>query len=901
MKMIRGESPRLAMLHTALKYSDYVRIKEHFEAQQGTWRFVIPKLSSKFPQIGKAQCFTNLFVRLALRIIGGGADKLGHEASKTFRISGGEANVMRSLHAYVNTRDPEPCVLPDPVEMSDKLFGRNESLHLLTGLEMELIYHINPHTSAGIYQTKGVILRGKNRLGAVMQQIDSWRRIHEDWVASKLDPNKIPHIIWGLGTRGKLVHMDEIEDKIKARKPLCRTISVAEPIEHYLYFPLYHILSNILRVRLKEDSPIIMIGVKKKSEDWPNLCKLMESYDYVLCLDWSNFDASVPGFLLEYVWKILECAVKNNTINGDGERVGNYLYNCKLFYYNNFIKSIYVLRNAVITTLRGIPSGSLLTSIIGSVVNYILIQCVLNKNKYNISDVAIRVYGDDSVVCFNTKQREPLKFSDLIKDISETAREKFGMKINEKKTRICKGKQTRVGYRQPIYAEPSDILLQGTSDLRPIDYKYYSKPLIKYDYTRGLTHRFEYAFTNHPDFLMSYMDYLGRPINSVLHSIIRLVNPEMPVPTVSDAKMRIESCVFDNCYNINLRNYGFHLINALDLMVSKRDVLWHPMGIDIKAYRYKGIGERDDDEVLEDRARELDDLRLFYREEKRKIDFMEDDRTRYKLIEYEEHLRKLTGWNDMAIENERNPKPSQVRKTPESEPPDKINEYRPKGLYACKMLSYRDRNMGSLINSANEAYYSLGDYDHILLVVISYLKGYFKSKYTVWDMKDLPRDLLTQFDNTWYSDILIEATNDTINYQQKYIFQEPEYFSGRYERLKDDHELSIITKRALLMAQLWITTNVRTLETVMKEFYSAGVQDRAMEECPESFASNTPFGIVHQMCKMVNEMIEYRSLEKMYDILLHAGWMEIRKALIGKGCDLSDYTTDFHGKLLYVL
>lgn len=899
--MIRGESPRLAMLHTALGYSNYVRIRENFEPKQGTWEIVTPKLSSKFPQIGKAQCFTNLFVRLALRIIGGGADKLGHEASKSFRITGGEANVMRSLYAYVNTRDPEPCALPDAVKISDELFGRSNDLHLLTGIEMELIYRVNPHTSAGIYQTKGVVLRGRNRLGAVMQQIDSWRRIHEEWVTTKLDAGKVPHIIWGLGTRGKLIHMDEVEDKIMSRKPLCRTISVAEPIEHYLYFPLYHVLSTILRKRLSQDSPIIMIGVKKKSEDWLNLCKLMERYDYVLCLDWSNFDASVPGFLLEYVWKILECAVKNNTINGCGERVSNYLHNAKLFFYNNFIKTIYVLRHVIITTLRGVPSGSLLTSIVGSVINYVLIQCVIDKNKFGISDIAIRVYGDDSVVCFNTHRKEPLKYNDFIKHISNTAMEKFGMKINVKKTRLCKGKQTRVGYRQPIYAEPADILLQGTSDLRPTGYKYYSKPTMKQDYSQGLTHRFEYAFTNHPDFLMSYMDYLGRPINSVLHSITRLVNPEMPVMRVSDAKMRVESCVYDNCYNINVRNYGFHLMNALDLITSKRDILWHPMGIDIKAYRYKGIGERDDDEVLEDRARELDDLRLFYREEKRKIDFMEDERTRYKLMDYEEHLRKLTGWNDMAIENERNPKPSQVMRTPGSDPPDKINEYKPKGLYALKMLSYRDRNMGGLIDKKNEAYYSLGDYDHIMLVILSYLKGYFKSKYTVWDMKDLPKDLLVQLDNTWYTDVLIKATNETIQYQQKYIFQQPEFFSGRYSRLSNEHELTRITRRALLMAQLWTTTNVRPLEVVMKEFFSAGVQDRVMEDCPELFTSKTPFGIVHQMCRMVNDMIDHRSLEKMYDILLHAGWMEIRKAIIGKGCDLSDYTTDFNGKLLYLV
>lgn len=899
--MVRGESKRLALLHTALHYSNYVQIGERFVPKQGTWEYVGPELSSRIPPISGARCYTNLFVRLALRIIGGGADKLGHEASKTFRINGGEANVMRSLYAYVNSRDPPISPLPNPETIAEEIFGTNNHIPFLFGINMEMIYRINPHTSAGIYQSRGVVLKGKNRLGTVMQQIDSWRRIHARWISGRLDPCDVPHLIWSLGTRGKLIHMDEIEDKIKERKSLCRTISVAEPIEHYLYFPLYHILSSILRLRLKDESAIVMIGVKKKGQDWVRLCEHLEGFDYVLCLDWSNFDASVPGFLLEHVWKVMEFAVRKNTPNESKMHVENYLHNCKLFFYNNFIRSIYVVRSFIVTVLRGVPSGSLLTSIVGSIVNYVIIRCVIDLQKYNITDVSIRVYGDDSLVCFNTLHDTPLVYSEFISDISRVALEKFGMKINERKTRICKGRYTRVGYRQPIYSEPADRLLQGTSDLRPIGFKYYSRPNIIQDYNKGLTHRVEYAFTNHPDFLMSYMDYLGRPINSVLHSMIRLVNPEMPVITISDAINRVEACVYDNCFNINVRNYGFHIINALELMAMKKDMLWHPMGIDIKAYKHTGVTDRDDDEILELRAKELSDLKLFYREVKGKIEFLDDERTKYSLLAYEHHLRKLSGWNDMCIEHCRNPKVTEVSFYRPTNPMESINEYRPKGLYVLKMLSYRDRNMGPLSNEQYAPFFSLVDYDHLLLVILAYVKGYFKGEYTIWDLKDLPLKWLLELDLTWYSEILSRACNDSVYYQETLTFQEPECFSHHHMRFKSSHILVKIVHRALLYAQLWITTGVRLLDTVMKEFYSLGVQDRAMEECEDVFYDNGVTGMVNLLCIIMNEMIEYKNDEDMYDILLHCGWACIRRKILGSGCDLDKYATNFNGLLTYIL
>lgn len=891
----------MALLHTALEYSNCVQLGEKFTAVQGTWERVRTNVSSRFPLVKPATCFTNVFVRLALRIIGGGADKLGYEASKYFRINGGEANVLRALHAYVSTRDPPRRVLIDEHTIARELFGVSHSYAFLTGIEMEKVYRVNPHTSCGLFLSKGIDIAGHKRLGAVMQQIDSWRRIQSEWLERRVKPSEIPQIIWGVGTRGKLIYMEEIEDKIVQRKALCRTIAVAEPIEHYLFYPLYNILAHVIHDRLNIYGGPIMIGVRKKTDDWIRLCKTIEQYDYVMCLDWSNFDASIPGYLLEHVWRIIEYAVLDNIECTDLIPINNYLNNCKLFFYNNFIRSIYVVRDYIITTLRGVPSGSLLTSIIGSVINYAVIRNILDTSQYKITDFTIKVYGDDSLLCFNVADNVYLDYNEFIKDMAVKAKEYFGMSMNVRKTRLCKGKYARVTYKQPIYCESERQLRKGTHNLQPIAFRYYQEPNMIQDYKRGLTHRVNYSFTNHPDFLMSYMDYLGRPVSSVLHTMIRLVNPEMPVMTANDALDRVDAAVYDNCFNIHVRNYGFHIRNAIEVMIARKGITWHPIGLDIKAYKYNGDIGRDDDEILRLHAESLKDLTLFYRESKEKVEFLEDKRTKYSLLSYEEYLRKLSCWNDMCIEFERNPVGRDVRMTPGGRPVETINQYRGKGLYALKMISYCDRKMGSQCGETYVHSYTYCDNEHIISVVLAYVKGYLRSKYTVWDLKDLPDSLLKSLKINWYADVLRQACSDKIISQQHRLFNFSEYFSNAKFCYSTEHKLAIAVKRAMVYAHLWVCLSECSLESVMREFYSMGVQDRANEECLAWLNKLWIYGDMMYMCVFINDMITYRCPDEMYDILLHVGWANVRRRLIGHGCDLNKYNVNFQGKLTYVL
>lgn len=99
-------------------------------------------------------------------------------------------------------------------------------------------------------------------------------------------------------------------------KALTRAVSVGEPSEHYLFYPLYKplLFRRIARLVTAPDvrAVIIQIGVRKNSRDWPpRLWERFSRYDYILTTDWwSGFDTSIPPeLLLRLAWDVLLKAV----------------------------------------------------------------------------------------------------------------------------------------------------------------------------------------------------------------------------------------------------------------------------------------------------------------------------------------------------------------------------------------------------------------------------------------------------------------------------------------------------------------------------------------------------------------------------------------------------------------
>ncbi|CDJ67272.1 hypothetical protein ENH_00033460 [Eimeria necatrix] len=196
-----------------------------------------------------------------------------------------------------------------------------------------------------------------------------------------------------------MVKLSEVPEKMAQGKALTRAVSVGEPSEHYLFYPLYNPLFRRITqlVSASNVNAVIQIGVRKNSRDWPRLWERFSQYDYILTTDWSGFDTSISPELLRLAWDIL---VKAVDLHREEDRI--LIANLTNLYEMNFVGGIMHHAGYTLAKEGGIPSGSILTSIVGSVVNYIVLKALLSDLP-NIKAFEISVYGDDAIVGLNTE------------------------------------------------------------------------------------------------------------------------------------------------------------------------------------------------------------------------------------------------------------------------------------------------------------------------------------------------------------------------------------------------------------------------------------------------------------------------------------------------------------------
>lgn len=148
-------------------------------------------------------------------------------------------------------------------------------------------------------------------------------------------------------------------------------------------------------------------------------------YQYWMSLDYSNFDASVSSWLIKDAFSCLRVAF----VSLDED-----LWNIIIddFIHKNFIVPM-DLQNGIIHSDRGVPSGSMFTQIIDTVVNWIIILTYLNAKKI---DGKMIVMGDDNLLFSKTAiDRE---------DVATYISKNFGMVVSSTKTLLGRSSQSPV-------------------------------------------------------------------------------------------------------------------------------------------------------------------------------------------------------------------------------------------------------------------------------------------------------------------------------------------------------------------------------------------------------------------------------------------------------------------------
>lgn len=141
-----------------------------------------------------------------------------------------------------------------------------------------------------------------------------------------------------------------------------------------------------------------------------------------VCLDYSNYDATVPKWLIRDVFEIIKAKFDDK-------------YHSILDWicYHFIHTKIYMPDGTIKQKAKGIPSGSYFTQIVGSLVNMVVVRTYLYRkfgndvNKYATVEgqMSFMVMGDDNVVFTAVPINR--------KDLSQYLLNNFGLEVNERK------------------------------------------------------------------------------------------------------------------------------------------------------------------------------------------------------------------------------------------------------------------------------------------------------------------------------------------------------------------------------------------------------------------------------------------------------------------------------------
>lgn len=489
----------------------------------------------------------NKFAIQNLLAIGGGALPLLRNCLKYQRAGGSTQDLINYIGTYdTNTSSPIHTWRSDARAIAYELFGY-DNVALLDFDEVLSKIKINYKASPGVlFQELGL----NNKIDSVAALLPIYKRIYLSWCTTNDAKATWPEI-WTVSSRPKLNDSMTLAVKARNRQPLGRAISVCSVMEQLLGYPLWKPLMDNIESLFALQLPAICIGINKYGDDWSLLGRILEQCDAVYVGDWSRFDQSIPRWVLE---RALEVIGHILSIQDGPTQI--YWSNYTKYFMANIVDKTYLIDKRYVRRVHsGIPSGSLWTSLIDSVCNYIIIKEVLAMMKVEYH--RIFVYGDDHLICLpkcTSKLRKVFKLKFL-----KIAANVFGMTGSRDDCYMTTGLETRVGYYRPIY-KPGDYLRHGTRNLKPLNYEASSQPFTSYDHAHGTTHRWYHDFRRRPKFLSFYWSKDLRPIRPLFETINRIVNPEKKVPSPLEHRVLLFAHLMDNFENQHVRNWLYHML-----------------------------------------------------------------------------------------------------------------------------------------------------------------------------------------------------------------------------------------------------------------------------------------------------------------------------------------------------
>jgi hypothetical protein len=112
-------------------------------------------------------------------------------------------------------------------------------------------------------------------------------------------------------------------------------------------------------------------------------------YSRFLSIDYSSFDQTISSWLIKDAFEVLKCAFQMSEHEDD-------IFNLIV---NDFIHKDFILSEGILHSDRGVPSGSMFTQIIDSIVNVLVVRTFFNSIH---AEAEMTVMGDDNVIFTNS-------------------------------------------------------------------------------------------------------------------------------------------------------------------------------------------------------------------------------------------------------------------------------------------------------------------------------------------------------------------------------------------------------------------------------------------------------------------------------------------------------------------
>jgi len=241
--------------------------------------------------------------------------------------------------------------------------------------------------------------------------------------------------------------------------------------------------------------------------------ELRWSSTWVYQLDYSGFDGSISSELIGYAFAVLkENFVMEERDEKDWEIICKYFVTAPMLMPDS--KMIFGRRH-------GVPSGSMFTQLVDSIVNSICIEYVRLSTDINIT--RYHVLGDDSLVGVCGRQ---IKLNEISQKMEE-----LGVKLNLKKSRIEKAKSTShyfLGHywHEMVMSRSEKETWEKVLTPERVDFNLFSKD-VRIRYKAYISRLYEYQDDNPRCFrkLQLVIDALRRRLNESRQLIFQFESP----------------------------------------------------------------------------------------------------------------------------------------------------------------------------------------------------------------------------------------------------------------------------------------------------------------------------------------------------------------------------------------